>query len=89
MLGLQSPDHLPREGQRDLRVLRQQRLEVLLAELHQHGVAHRHHGRRARLAGEQAHFADDFAARQFAHHARRRAVFGNVDAHAAADAEEG
>ena len=66
----------------DLRAQREQAVEARLVELHEDGVAHRDHRRRARLAGEQAHLADHLAASDLAHHplarrfrrARRRAA---------------
>ena len=44
-------------------------VEVGLVQPHQHRVADRDHGGRARLVGVQAHLADDLAARHLAHHA--------------------
>jgi hypothetical protein len=89
VLGLQAGDDLPREGDRRLRVARQQRLELRLVQPRQHRVADRHHGGRARLAGVKAHLADHLAAAKFAHHPLAAVVAAHVDAEAAADRQVG
>ena len=60
--GLESIDDLTGQGNRNLSTDREQLLELILAQPHQHRVADRDQRGRARLVGEQAHLANDLAA---------------------------
>ncbi len=68
---------------------REQLVEVLLVQLHQHRVAQCDDGGGSRLARVQAHLADDFTARHLAHHALRTVFVAHVNAQPPADAEIG
>ena len=87
VLGLQAPDDLAREGQRELRAAGQQLIEMLLVQPHQHRVTDRHHGGRAGLVGVEAHLADDLAAPHLTHHVLAAIVVAHVGAQPPADRE--
>ena len=72
-----------------LRAEREQLVEVLPVQLHEHRVAQRDDCGGSRLARVQTHLADDFAARHFAHHALRAVVVAYVNAQPPADTEIG
>jgi hypothetical protein len=88
VLGLQAPDDLSREREGHGRAGGQQMVELGLAQTHQHRVAHRHHGGRPRVVGEQAHLAHHLAARDLAHDTLAAVVAGDADAQAPADQHE-
>ena len=65
----QAPDHLGSQGNGHLGAAGQQIHKLGFGQAHQHRIANRHHRRRARLVGVQAHLPNDFAATHFAQHA--------------------
>ena len=85
---LQAPHDLPRQGDGYRCTGGQQLVELGFAQAHQHRVANRHHGGRARVVGEQAHFANDLAARDLSHDALHPVFAGDAHAHAPTDQHE-
>jgi len=87
-LGLQAPDDLPCQRNRQGRAGGQQMVELKLAQAHQHRIAHRHHGGRAQVVGEQAHLANHLATRDLAHRALAAVIARDADAQPPTDQHE-
>jgi hypothetical protein len=85
--GLQPLDDLARERDGHLRAARQQVLEHVLGQPHQHRVAHGHHRGGARRAGEQADLADDLPAPHVGHAALLAVGIAHVGAQPPADGD--
>ena len=75
LLAAESPDHDPHHRHFDIGGLRDRVFDHRARHLHKQGIAHRHDGRRTRLAGEQCEFADGFTAPDLAQDSPR-AGFG-------------
>ena len=83
----QVADHLARQRDRQLRAARDQPVELRLRQPHEHRVADGHDGRRARLAGDEAHLADRVAASHLPHQPLGAVGVAHVRAQPAADRE--